>query len=129
MEIKYLLDTNILILYNNSNQEIIDIISAVGRIGISIVSVGELIYGAHTSLYKMLNFSKIQTFINCHQIYEVKLNTANYYGIIRAEQKKKGKPLSHNDLWIASTAMEHDLVLVTRDNALLDLDCVKTEKW
>ena len=119
MEIKYLLDTNILILYNNTNQEIIDTISA----------VGELIYGAHTSLYKMSNFSKIQMLINCHQIFEVKMNTANYYGIIRAEQKKKGKPLSHNDLWIASTAMEHDLVLVTRDSALLDLDCVKTEKW
>jgi len=126
---KYLLDTNILILFNNEDFDTVNKIKTIQSFYVSSISVGELYYGAYKSLYINYNLLKVKNLVQCNYLCMINDLTANCYGIIRAEQKKKGKPLSHNDLWIASTAMEHDLVLVTRDSALLDLDCVKTEKW
>ena len=41
--------------------------------------------------------------------------TAEQYARLFAQLKRAGTPVPDNDLWIAALALEHDLVLVTRD--------------
>jgi len=41
--------------------------------------------------------------------------TAERYGRLFVQLKRAGSPVPDNDLWIAALALEHDLVLVTRD--------------
>jgi tRNA(fMet)-specific endonuclease VapC len=41
--------------------------------------------------------------------------TAHVYALLFTELRKAGTPIPTNDLWIAALAMQHDLVLFTRD--------------
>jgi tRNA(fMet)-specific endonuclease VapC len=41
--------------------------------------------------------------------------TAEHYARLFVQLKRAGTPVPDNDLWIASLALEHDLVLITRD--------------
>ncbi len=41
--------------------------------------------------------------------------TAEQYGRLFVQLKRAGTPIPDNDLWIAALALEHDLLLITRD--------------
>ena len=41
--------------------------------------------------------------------------TADHYAKLFVQLRKAGTPVPINDLWIASLVLQHDLVLVTRD--------------
>jgi len=41
--------------------------------------------------------------------------TAEQYARLFVQLKRAGSPIPDNDLWIAALALEHDLVLITRD--------------
>jgi predicted nucleic acid-binding protein len=41
--------------------------------------------------------------------------TAEHYARLFVQLKRAGTPIPDNDLWIAALALEHDLVLITRD--------------
>ena len=54
---------------------------------------------------------------------------ARCYGSLRAEQERKGKPLSTEDLMIAAHALSLGMTLVTNDSAFSFVDGLKTEDW
>jgi tRNA(fMet)-specific endonuclease VapC len=41
--------------------------------------------------------------------------TAEQYAHLYVQLKRAGTPVPDNDLWIAALALEHELVLITRD--------------
>jgi predicted nucleic acid-binding protein len=41
--------------------------------------------------------------------------TAEHYARLFVQLKRAGTPVPDNDLWIAALALEHDLLLLTRD--------------
>ncbi len=41
--------------------------------------------------------------------------TAEHYARLFVQLKRAGAPVPDNDLWIAALALEHDLLLITRD--------------
>jgi len=41
--------------------------------------------------------------------------TAEEYARLFVQLKRAGTPVPDNDLWIAALALEHDLLLITRD--------------
>ena len=41
--------------------------------------------------------------------------TAEHYARLFVQLKRAGTPVPDNDLWIAALALEHDLLLITRD--------------
>jgi tRNA(fMet)-specific endonuclease VapC len=41
--------------------------------------------------------------------------TADHYARLFVQLKRAGTPVPDNDLWIAALALEHDLILITRD--------------
>lgn len=41
--------------------------------------------------------------------------TADHYARLFVQLKRAGTPVPDNDLWIAALALEHDLLLITRD--------------
>ena len=126
----YLADTNILIALFNKDMEIYNKIQKYGKIYISVVSLGELYLGAYYSQKINENLSKIKEHVsNCFIVHDLNDKTANFYGIIKANQKRIGKPIPDNDIWITATAMEHDLILISRDKHVLETTLIKTEKW
>ena len=54
---------------------------------------------------------------------------ARRFAVLRAEQERKGKPLSTEDMMIAAHALSRDLTLVTHDQAFSFVDGLRTEDW
>ena len=54
---------------------------------------------------------------------------AQAYGSLRAEQERKGRPFSAEDLMIVAHALSLGLVLITNDQAFRFVDGLKTEDW
>jgi len=49
------------------------------------------------------------------KFFNINKETCGYYSKIYKDLKSKGKPIPTNDLWIAATAMEHNLSVFTSD--------------
>jgi tRNA(fMet)-specific endonuclease VapC len=57
------------------------------------------------------------------------VETARHYGRVRNELRRKGRPIPENDIWIAATARQHDLILVTRDPHFDEVEGLPIEAW
>jgi tRNA(fMet)-specific endonuclease VapC len=126
---KYVLDTNIIIALFAEEQSILDKILSVDEIYIPTIALGEMYYGAYNSQRVQENTLKIREFEIETNILTCNPNTAHIYGKIKASLKKNGIKIPENDIWIASLALENDLILVSRDKHFINIDTLKLEKW
>jgi predicted nucleic acid-binding protein len=86
------------------------------KVCMSLVSQGELIFGAFKSRFWMTNIDNVNDLIHkIHIIYINEDNIAFTYGLVKSNLREQGITLTENDLWIASTAIHYRLTLVTRD--------------
>ena len=118
MEARYLLDTNICIYVIRKRPEAVlrhfDRIRP-GEAAISVITYGELFYGAMKSQRRKASLETLREFVNLVPALPVPEMAAGAYGFIRAEAESKGETIGANDLWIAAHAMELGLVLVTNN--------------
>ena len=126
---KYLLDTNIAILFLNKDPDIVRKIYNKFNISISTITIGELHYGFSISKYRESNLLALSNFLEDIDILSIDHSVAYRYSSILVKLKTLGKPIPSNDVWIAAVAQEHKLILVTRDKHFLDLDFIDTEYW
>lgn len=123
-----LLDTVIVAAYLNREQSIRDKIDTV-NIHLSSITIGELFYGAYKSnkiasnIQRIREIEPISTIIVCDAI------TGDYYGQIKQSLKRKGRPIPENDIWIAATAMQHSLTLISRDAHFSEVDGLDLATW
>ena len=130
----YLLDTNICIgLLKGQEARLVERLEAHGplEMGLSAVVKAELLFGARKSRNVERNLLLLRKFFRQFEAVAFDDVAAEHYGAIRSILERQGTPIGANDLLIASTALAHDLVLVTRhdgepktpDEALLsDID-------
>src|SRR5438093_1081117 len=133
MTLRYLLDTNICIYI--AKQKPISVLKkfeqlTVGQVGMSVITYGELFYGAEKSQHhkKTISFLEELTFI----IPPVPISheTGKQYGHIRCHLEKKGNIIGNNDLWIAAHALELKLILVTNNvKEFSRVPLLKMENW
>ncbi|MGF2037107.1 MAG: type II toxin-antitoxin system VapC family toxin [Nostoc sp. CmiVER01] len=101
------------------------------RIVTSAIVVGELRFMAQNSQQRTANLMKIEAFLQRIDIYSIDKQTAEIYGDFKSEiirrfgpkEKRKRQTIklveigiSENDLWIASTALRHSLIVVSCDS-------------
>jgi len=55
--------------------------------------------------------------------------TSRFYGEIKTWLRRKGRPLPENDIWIAASAMQHSLPLVTRDAHFEEIEHLELVRW
>ena len=55
--------------------------------------------------------------------------TSEKFGEISAALYRKGSPIPSNDIWIAATAMQHNLTLVTMDKHFHKVEGLVIENW
>jgi tRNA(fMet)-specific endonuclease VapC len=82
---------------------------------ISIITYGEMAEGFAPEARE-----DFLSLIQPYQIIGLTEETAWRYGQLSRLLREKGTPLGDNDLWIACTAMEMDVQLVTRDRRHFD---------
>jgi len=128
---RYLLDTSIAIAVLNGA---IDLAARLGpgseiEIYLSPIVIGELCFGAEKSDRRDENLAAIQRPIDRCPTLACTEVTGRHYARLRHGLKEKGRPIPENDLWIAATAREHGLVLVTGDRHFDDIEDLKNEAW
>ncbi len=118
MEARYLLDTNICIYIRQKRPE--EVLRRfrrlrLGEAGISVITYGELFYGAAKSERRVAALEHLQELIHWLPALALPEAAGEKYGVIRAELQKKGEMIGNNDLWIAAHAMAAELTLVTNN--------------
>lgn len=119
--ISILLDTNAYTAFKRNKFEALEII------GVNSVIIGELLGGFAFGNKPEINRDELQKFLNSSRvnIFNIDQETAEYYAIIYSELRKKGRPIPTNDMWIAATAMQHNLILFSYDSDFLSISNLK----
>jgi tRNA(fMet)-specific endonuclease VapC len=118
MDTLYLLDTNICIYIRQKRpEEVLRRFRKLrpGEAGLSVITYGELLYGAAKSKQRDLALERLHELIALMPALALPEEAAEAYGTIRAELESKGEMIGNNDLWIAAHAMAVGLTLVTNN--------------
>ena len=126
---KLLLDTNIVIALFKNDNLVIQKLAEAKETFISNITIGELYFDAYKSNKVESNIKQIDSFVASSVILNCDSTTAKYYGQIKHKLKVKGKPIPENDIWIAAIAMQYNLILVSRDKHLREIDDLSLHKW
>ena len=126
---KYLLDTNIVIALFSGEAAVQEKSRNAAVVALGPPIIGELCYGAQKSGKVLENLQRINRFVQQNAFFSCDLETAQWYGIIKDQLRRKGRPIPDNDLWIAAIALQYDLILVTRDAHFNQIESLRTERW
>ena len=130
---RYLLDTNILIYFSKDRPDRIvkrlDKLDA-GEAAMSVVSYGELCYGASRSVRPAATQKVINMLVGIFSIVPVTKEAAEEYGKLRGQLAAKGTPIGPNDMWLAAQAKAEGLILVTNnEREFRRVSGLKVENW
>ena len=130
--LRYLLDTNIVIyVLKRRPPEVLSVFNAnASRMGISSITLAELIHGAEKSTRISENLSVVEDFCSRLEVLPYTSKAAQHYGAIRAGLEKLGQPIGVNDIHIAAHARSEGLVLVTNNvSEFKRVPALELENW
>jgi tRNA(fMet)-specific endonuclease VapC len=115
---RFLLDTNICVYIARKKPEKVlrhfgEI--SMGEAAISVITYGELIYGATKSARREASLEALREFVRLVPAVPMPEKAGDVYGFIRADLEARGQTISANDLWIAAHALAAKLTLVTNN--------------
>ena len=115
--LKYLLDTNIVIyaMKNRPQQVKRRFQQHHGQMGISTVTLGELVFGAEHSQQVERNLADIKALASRLKVLSFDNKAAYHFGQIRASLYRTGRPIGPYDMMIAGHARASGLKLVTNN--------------
>jgi tRNA(fMet)-specific endonuclease VapC len=113
---QYLLDTNVCIhIRQNRPMLVVERFrsTAPGETAISVITYGELAYGAEKSDQARRAMRGLRQVLGLIPVLPLPEKSGQAYGVIRATLERQGNVISSNDLWIAAHALAAGLTLVT----------------
>jgi tRNA(fMet)-specific endonuclease VapC len=110
---KAALDSNAIIRILNGKLDIPSL--GLEEILVPLIAAGEMFFGVYKSMRVSANRSRLMAFLNSVSILPVDLQVTERYGQVKAQLRRLGKPIPENDIWIAATALRHNLPLVAND--------------
>ncbi|MDD3050060.1 MAG: PIN domain-containing protein [Candidatus Cloacimonetes bacterium] len=113
----------------NNDQNIVKMMAEIQELKTTVITIGELFYGAALSKDRDKNEKIIENFTKNSTIYEINLQVVKEYAFIKSRLRKQGTPIPENDIWIAAIAKANNEIVITRDKHLLDIDFIETELW
>ncbi len=114
---KRLLDTNAYVAMSRGEPGVVRLIREAEEIVISMVVVGELLYGFRHGSRQARNVAELDDFLAqpVVSLWPVSRSTAEWFAQISTALRKAGTPIPTNDAWIAAHAFETGSELVTFD--------------
>ena len=112
------LDTNAYSDFMRGKAERVDVVRAAHSICLPLIVLGELRAGFAAGRRESTNAANLQRFLNSPRV-SVLLpdeQTTHHYARLYLHLRARGLAIPTNDLWIASLAVQHDLVLCTSDS-------------
>lgn len=101
-----------------------------GSVSMSLVTYGELKYGALGSNNSNKALNTLEEIKNYIPVLPIEINVANHYADIRADLAQKGTPIGNNDLWIAAHARALGHTIVSNNIKEFErVENLKYENW
>jgi len=130
---RYLLDTNICIyIAKRKPPEVLARFESLGGgdVAMSLITYGELLYGAARSATAKQATATIRKLIEAVTVLSMEPEVGTHYGAIRAYLTAAGTPIGGNDLWIAAHARASRLTLVTNNESeFRRVPDLRVENW
>ncbi len=126
---RYLLDTNIVIALFGQDEDIVARLAREPEVFLSAVVLGELYFGAANSGRPQKNAARVDEFAATCLLVPVDDRIARRFGQMRADLRRRGRPIPEHDLWIAASAVVHGLTVVTRDSHFQEVEGLSLEAW
>ena len=131
--LRYLLDTNICIYIAKQRPPSVAkrfAKLAAGSVGMSLITFGELRYGAEKSSQRVQTnetLSRLEELIPVITLDDV---VGERYGALRAHLERAGTPIGNNDLWIAAHALSLDVTLISNNTREFErVPKLKLDNW
>ena len=98
-------------------EEVADRVMAADQVLLTFVNLGELRGGFLRGSKSHQNEALLTRFLNKTRVSILYANeeTTHHYARLFSQLLRQGTPIPTNDIWIAALAVQHDLVLYSRD--------------
>jgi len=112
-----MVDTSAYAAFLKGNSEINQSLQQADEIFLNPIILGELIAGFLMGKHERENRTILQDFLSSARvkILEIEEETSERYAAIVSHLRRTGTPIPTNDLWIAASAMQHGLKVLTTD--------------
>jgi len=114
---RMLLDTSAYSNLMRGNQKIAELLNEADEVFFCPIVLGELLSGFKRGSKEQENKSVLKDFLSITNVRVLNIDesTAERYSMIIDYLKKNGTPIPTNDIWIAASAMQKGLCLLTTD--------------
>jgi tRNA(fMet)-specific endonuclease VapC len=130
--LQYMLDTNICIqVIKTYPPELLERFNALAeQLCISVITLGELHYGAEKSARRLQNLQAIEHFSARLDVLSFSPKAAAHYGQVRVELERAGTPVGPHDMLIGAHARSEGLIVVTNNRREFDrMPGLRIENW
>ncbi|MBL8471917.1 MAG: type II toxin-antitoxin system VapC family toxin [Rhodocyclaceae bacterium] len=123
-----LVDTNAYAAFMRGEPEIVEVLARCDKLLMCSIVLGELLAGFSTGSREAKNRQELHRFLSSPRVsvLPVTADTADYYALVYAALRRKGRPIPTNDLWIAACALQHSAGVVSLDAHFAHVDGLKT---
>ena len=120
---KVILDTSAYSALLRGNPSVMRAVQEADEVTFTPVVLGELYAGFLLGKHAKRNREVLSEFVATPRVKmrEIDGETAERYAAIFAYLREKGTPIPTNDLWIAASAMQHGLKIITTDEHYLKI--------
>lgn len=130
---EYLIDSDTIISLLKGKFELSQKVKSIGieNCFVSVITIAELFFGAENSDQENLEKRQLEVIGIQARFNVVSLeNALVVYGKQKARLKKEGNLIQNNDLFIGSTAIGNDMIMVTGNTKHFErLDGIQLENW
>lgn len=127
---RIILDTSAYSAFLRGNHEVNSTIQQADEIYLNPIILGELLAGFAMGRNEKKNKDILQVFLSSERIRIIDIDeeTSERYAIIIHSLREKKTPVPTNDIWIAASAMQYGLKVLTTDSHYLKISQVIVEK-
>jgi tRNA(fMet)-specific endonuclease VapC len=124
-----LVDTNVVVAFFRGEKDVYPQFARIFHLYLPWIVLGELHFGAQRAQRRQEQLAHIRDLLTYAEVLFPDQETTEIYGEVKSELASIGKMIPQNDIWIAATARQFDLPLVTRDGHFDHVSRLTTLAW
>jgi tRNA(fMet)-specific endonuclease VapC len=115
--VRVLLDTSGYSAFKRGHASVVELLRTATLIALNAVVLGELLSGFAAGAREERNRQELRQFLASPRVHvlDIAAETAERFAIVHQALRRAGTPIPTHDIWIAASAMEHGLRVLTAD--------------
>jgi tRNA(fMet)-specific endonuclease VapC len=121
---RILIDTNVYTAFKLNDPRVTDLLRRAEQVALNPVVMAELLAGFRGGDREAYNRGALQKFLASPRVILLSMDrdTAEHYAAAYTTLRRKGRPIPTNDLWIAASALQYGMGLLSMDGHFAEID-------